>query len=432
MAIRGCLTPSMSDDPYFSIVLATYGRGRRIVPTIESVLGQSFAAFELIVVGDGCDDDTEDAVKAFNAAKISWRNLTPNSGSQSFPNNVGIDCARGAWICYIGHDDIWAPDHLAQLHAAIGRDGAADFAVSGCIYYGPPGSEIYYVNGLFDDSNAAYDHFFPPTSFAHRRDVIDRIGGWRDPRSISVPVDYDLLHRAARDRLRFVSTGRVTAHKFAAGHRYLSYLRQSDEEQRALLASFDRETERRNARIIEMAKSAGTYMIPHNRYIIWYQNYLSWIRKGRQFNNSRASRGLDRPPLRPLSQRSVIAQSDEPRALDWYRREGTFRWSGPNPRPRILIPFTGGRAQAAIRIAGMARDSRPEDLSVFVEDRETAHALTRDTDGSRWLRFVVPLSRHDYTVVRLHTPAMFARRRILRPPRRSGVAIGEIVLDPLS
>lgn len=151
----------MAADPLFSVVLATYNRGRHLIPTIESVLRQTCCAYELIVVGDGCNDCTEEAVASFKSERITWRNLPRNSGSQSLPNNEGLQCARGAWICYIGHDDIWAPDHLAELRALTERDEGADFAVSGCICYGPPGSEIYWVTGMFAESEAALEHFFP-------------------------------------------------------------------------------------------------------------------------------------------------------------------------------------------------------------------------------------------------------------------------------
>ena len=183
--------------PRYSVVLATYGRGRCIAPTIESVLRQTCRDFELIVVGDGCNDETEEVVKAFRSERISWRNLAANSGSQGFPNNEGIRHARGAWIAYIGHDDIWAPDHLAAIDA-VAAAGAVDVAVSGCIYHGPPGSNLYYVNGLFNRSGAARRYFFPPSSIAHRRDMVDRIGLWRDPRLLSVPVDLDFQLRASR------------------------------------------------------------------------------------------------------------------------------------------------------------------------------------------------------------------------------------------
>ena len=67
---REFLTSSVRDDPFFSIVLATYNRGQSITPTIESVLCQTFSAVELIVVGDGCDDCMEDVVASLDSERI--------------------------------------------------------------------------------------------------------------------------------------------------------------------------------------------------------------------------------------------------------------------------------------------------------------------------------------------------------------------------
>jgi len=167
----------MTSRPYFSVVLSTYGRGEHIRPTIESVLGQTHSDFELIVVGDGCADETEAIVESFANDKIIWRNLPANTGSQSLPNNEGIRCARGGWICYLGHDDIWSPDHLSCLAQVIWARDDSDFIVSGCIYYGPKDSGFYFITGLFEAPDAAFHHFFPPTSLAHRRDVTERICG---------------------------------------------------------------------------------------------------------------------------------------------------------------------------------------------------------------------------------------------------------------
>jgi len=91
----------------------------------------------------------------------------------------------------------------------------------------------------FDGAEAPFQHFFPPSSISHRRDVTTRIGDWRDPRVLKEPVDCEFLLRAAHAGLRFASTGKITAHKFAASHRYLSYLRVSSNEQREFLAQID-------------------------------------------------------------------------------------------------------------------------------------------------------------------------------------------------
>ena len=423
-------TYSMRDDPFFSIVLATYNRGHHIKPTIESVLRQTFTDYELIVVGDGCDDCTEEMVTSFESERISWRNLARNSGSQSFPNNEGIRCARGAWIAYIGHDDVWAPNHLAQLHALVEHNRTTDFAVSGCIFYGPYGSEVYYVTGLFTESDAAFKHFFPPSSFAHRRDVVAHIGEWRQPRSIAAPVDAEFLLRAAQAGLRFASTGCVTVHKFAAGHRYLSYLRQNADEQYTMLQVLDQGSAGYVEHLIEVSKRTNRFM--NMRY-----EDFSRFGNGQLFDHNRMNKGLNRPPLRPLSDMTVIEQTGEPRGLDWHglgQWLRPVRWSGPNPRPKILIPFVGNRARMAIQIVALPPGAKPDDLSVLVENQEVDYTIEGADDGTLRLCFVAPLSRSDYTIVSLHTPIMFCPAEIgsSKDGRRLGLAAADIILDPLS
>jgi glycosyltransferase involved in cell wall biosynthesis len=127
----------MNETPFFTVIMPTYGRGRHITPTLESVLAQSFGDFELIVVGDGCTDETEQAVRMFADDRVRWLNLPENTGSQSSPNNEGIRAPRGHWIAYIGHDDIWAPDHLDRMVNTITSTEGLDFVASGCIFTDP-------------------------------------------------------------------------------------------------------------------------------------------------------------------------------------------------------------------------------------------------------------------------------------------------------
>jgi len=133
--------------PRFSVIVATYNRSRFIVPTLESALGQTHAPFEIIVVGDGCTDDSEQVIRRKFGRAIRWIGLSEHSGSQSVPNNAGIQVAVGTHIAYLGHDDIWSPHHL-ELLAATFESSNPDFAVSGCIYHGPPGSRYYQFTGL--------------------------------------------------------------------------------------------------------------------------------------------------------------------------------------------------------------------------------------------------------------------------------------------
>jgi len=76
-------------SPRFSVIVPTYNRSRFIVPTLNSVLGQTHPAFEIIVVGDGCTGDSEQVIKRKFGRAVRWINLTQHSGSQSAPNNAG-------------------------------------------------------------------------------------------------------------------------------------------------------------------------------------------------------------------------------------------------------------------------------------------------------------------------------------------------------
>ena len=157
--------------PRVTVIMATYGRGRFILPSIRAVLAQDLTAFELRVIGDATSDETGEVVRAIGDPRISFANLATRVGSQSGPNNAGIAAARGQIIAYLGHDDIWEASHLSRLVALFDADAMIDFAVSGAIFHMPNGMPGAAVTGLFEGDGAQHDHFFPPSSFAHRRSV---------------------------------------------------------------------------------------------------------------------------------------------------------------------------------------------------------------------------------------------------------------------
>ena len=140
--------------------------------------------------------------------------------------------------------------------------------------------------------------------------------------------------------------------------------------------------------------------------------------------------GAERP-----EELTVLEQSGEPRALDWHGLETAgrpYRWSGPNPRPKILLPFTGARACVAIQIAAVAPGAKLETVSVQVEERKVDHHIESRADGSLWLSFVALLSLSDYTIVTLNVPETVSARALGRgDDRRLGVAVADIVLEPL-
>jgi len=61
--------------PRVTVIIATYNRSNVLPYSIGSVLRQSFHDFELLVVGDGCTDDSESVVAAMGDPRVRWISL---------------------------------------------------------------------------------------------------------------------------------------------------------------------------------------------------------------------------------------------------------------------------------------------------------------------------------------------------------------------
>src|SRR5918911_4537877 len=119
-----------TSPPRVTVIIPTYNWSSVLPYSIGSVLRQTFSDFEVLVVGDGCTDDSESVVKAVNDKRVRWINLPVNTGHQSGPNNEGLRQARGEIIAYLGHDDLWLPHHLSCLVAAIAAGADLAFGIT--------------------------------------------------------------------------------------------------------------------------------------------------------------------------------------------------------------------------------------------------------------------------------------------------------------
>jgi glycosyltransferase involved in cell wall biosynthesis len=227
-------------SPRVSVVIPTYNWSSVLPHSIGSVLDQSFTDFEVLVVGDGCTDDSEQVVRGIGDPRVQWVN-TERHGHQSGPNNEGIRRARGEYIAYLGHDDLWLPHHLAVLVEAL--DAGADVAHSAVAQYGPEGHPA--AGTLL------------PTGVVHRRSMIDKIGGWRDYRTIALVPEMDLWERARAAGLRFTFVQRLTAIKLPASIRRGVYRERPSHEQAAWLARIRSEPDLEMRVLVGMAMAAG-------------------------------------------------------------------------------------------------------------------------------------------------------------------------------
>ena len=417
--------------PRFSVVIAAYNAAAWIATTVRSALGQTRRAEEIIVVGDGCTDATGDILATNFAGAVRWTNLARNSGGQSAPNNEGIGLARGTHIAYLGHDDVWSPHHLERLAGVVEADDP-DFAVSGAVYHGPPGSRFYQVTGKFDDPRAASREFFPPSSFAHRRDVVDRIGPWRPPGELRAGADAEFLMRAVKAGCTFASTKAITVHKFAAGHRYLSYRFPSGVEQQRMLERLG--APGGEARVLDEIEADIAKGAECSR--VGYLD-LEPYAPGELYRRNLATKGLRAPITVLVDAPRRFDVDDAPAGLDWHPIErdprlGPFRWSGPNPNPRYLVPArVAGPFALRIRLLAFAEPQLMSSLTLDVDGRETPFAFETAADGTTVL-VVAPLEgpAGDGIVVGFHLPRC---GRLWSDPRhkRAGLALADIEVVPL-
>lgn len=216
-----------ADAPLVSVVIATYNWSNVLRFAIASALAQTYPRLEVVVVGDGCTDDSEEVVAFFQDERVRWHNLPENSGSQSTPNNVGIELARGEYVAYLGHDDVWLPSHLSLLMDAVLASGAdAGYAVTELI--GPPGSGFRRLRGIDSDEWGGVP---PPSAVVHRKGLLGEIGPWRDYRTIAALPDDDFMVRARRHGALFVTSQAMTVVKFPSFFRPNSYITKRCEEQ---------------------------------------------------------------------------------------------------------------------------------------------------------------------------------------------------------
>ena len=154
----------------------------------------------------------------------------------------------------------------------------------------------------------------------------------------------------------FTSTGTVTVLKFNSAFRYLSYLSPDDYEQREALAlTLD------PAALNELFRPRWRTPTSSGHYMTARHPERATSDPANQCELHARVRGLETPLVEVLDGPTWMPMDDDPRGYDWYGLERdadrTWRWSGPNPRPRLLIPFThDGPVRLSLHVDVIATD----------------------------------------------------------------------------
>jgi peptidoglycan/xylan/chitin deacetylase (PgdA/CDA1 family)/SAM-dependent methyltransferase/GT2 family glycosyltransferase len=206
--------------PRVTIVIPAYNRAGTIGETLDSVLAQTAADWETIVVDDGSADGTADAVMSYAQRDPRIRLHRQFNGGVSSARNAGIALARAPWLLFLDADD-WL-DRVAidlLLGAVTGpaaetadADETPMVAIGRCVSVFPSGHRIVEAPPPAGDMFEAFAN-----SCAHAIHtclvptlLVRRVGGFDE--TLVTAEDQDLWQRIARTRPRYVKVPQVVAY----------------------------------------------------------------------------------------------------------------------------------------------------------------------------------------------------------------------------
>ncbi|OUL37625.1 glycosyl transferase family A [Nostoc sp. T09] len=189
---------TIQNYPKISVVIPAYNCQKTIKATIESVLQQTFADFELIVINDGSQDATLEIVSQINDSRLKIFSFE-NAGA-NISRNRGLNYAIGEFVSFLDADDLWIPEKLESQLQALQANSQASVAYSwtNCIdekgqflrrgtYIAATGNvyaQLLVINFLESGSNPLI-----------RREALIAVGGF--DKSLPAGQDWDIYLRLA-------------------------------------------------------------------------------------------------------------------------------------------------------------------------------------------------------------------------------------------
>ncbi len=174
----------MTTSPLVTIFVATFNRADLLAITLQSILLQDFQDYEVWVMGDGCTDHSGEVVAAIGDARFQWYNLPKNHKSPYIAYNEGFRRAKGQYIAYLEHDDLWFPDYLSTMLKTI-KEQKVDVVKAMLVYYKN--------NGVVHCKGEILDRYlwFPehPSITIHSRKIIDDNVLWGNPYEVGQSAD---------------------------------------------------------------------------------------------------------------------------------------------------------------------------------------------------------------------------------------------------
>lgn len=204
----------VTPTPLVSVIIPAYNAADLLPEALDSIKRQTYQHWEIIVVEDGTQDGTEAIVRAFADTvaprPVRYLRHHQNQGL-SAARNTGMAAAQGQYIALLDHDDLWYPQHLSMLVAAIAKT-AADLVYARAEFFDYHSRKSLGLHGpqpweWTDFPNSLLNrNYIPVSSIIMGCQVPQRIGGFDTQLRRVEDLDYWLRCADAGLKFEYVST----------------------------------------------------------------------------------------------------------------------------------------------------------------------------------------------------------------------------------
>jgi len=184
-------------NPAVSIVLPTHNRAAFVVEAIASVQAQTFAAWELLVLDDGSDDETRKAMSRFaDDRRIKY--IRQAHGGVAKARNIGLAAAAAPLIAYLDSDNLWYPGFLAAVVTYFCANPDVDTVYGALVYSAHWQYPSCILWKEFSRDELMGGNYIDINAFVHRKSLVSKFGNWDE--KLKRLTDWDLIIRYTKDK----------------------------------------------------------------------------------------------------------------------------------------------------------------------------------------------------------------------------------------
>lgn len=184
------------EKDYFVSVIMPSNRKEIISDSIDSVLNQTFKRFELIIIDDGSNEETEEFIKSHYSDIDNIKYFKINHKGISFARNYALEKSEGNVISYLDSYYQWNPKFLEVMLKKLKK--------SSCAYCGVIVDDK--INGTTDTLNSKFnrkkllkENFIDLSSFIHKKELYEEFGDFDE--DLNHFEDWDLIIRYTKDNV---------------------------------------------------------------------------------------------------------------------------------------------------------------------------------------------------------------------------------------